>query len=86
MGGFLAQPARLYPHAFDKHGLFGRYPYLLPNLIAAIGIMLAILQGMIFLEETLVREEKEEGANGIADHHEQHDYHDHLDTINEQET
>jgi len=80
MGGFLAQPARLYPNVFDQDGIFGRYPYLLPNLIAAIGILLAILQGMIFLEETLVREEKPEGENGIEDHH---DYHDHLDTINE---
>lgn len=80
MGGFLAQPARLYPNTFDKDGLFGRYPYLLPNLVAAVGILLAILQGMIFLEETLVREEKPEEDNSIADHH---DHHDHLDTINE---
>ncbi|KAF7442778.1 major facilitator superfamily transporter [Pyrenophora tritici-repentis] len=80
MGGFLAQPAVYYPNVFDKDGLFGRYPYLLPNMVAAGGITLAIIQGMLFLEETLVREEKPEGENGIADHH---DYHDHLDTINE---
>ncbi|KAF1847814.1 MFS general substrate transporter [Cucurbitaria berberidis CBS 394.84] len=79
LGGFLAQPARLYPHLFPKDGVFGRYPYLLPNLVAAIGIVLAIIQGMVFLEETLVKEEKEE-ENGTADHH---DYHDHLGTINE---
>lgn len=78
IGGFLAQPATLYPHLFSKDGLFGRYPYLLPNLVAAIGIVIAIIQGMIFLEETLVFDEKEE--NDTADHHE---YHDHLDTINE---
>lgn len=78
MGGFLAQPAVFYPHAFAKDGIFGRYPYLLPNLVAAIGIVMAIIQGIFFLEETLVRQEKEE--NGHADHH---DYHDHLDTINE---
>lgn len=52
MGGFLAQPARFYPHAFAKDGLFGRYPYLLPNLVAAGGIFLAIIQGILFLEET----------------------------------
>ncbi|KAH7067914.1 major facilitator superfamily domain-containing protein [Paraphoma chrysanthemicola] len=68
MGGFLAQPAKFYPGAFAKDGLFARYPYLLPNLVAAVGILAAILQGMLFLEETLVREEKEE--NGIhQDHH-----------------
>ncbi|KAH7071144.1 major facilitator superfamily domain-containing protein [Paraphoma chrysanthemicola] len=68
MGGFLAQPAKFYPGTFAKDGLFARYPYLLPNLVAAVGILAAILQGMLFLEETLVREEKEE--NGIyQDHH-----------------
>jgi hypothetical protein len=68
MGGFLAQPAVLYPHLFSKDGLFGRYPYLLPNLVAAIGIVLAIIQGMLFLKETLVREEKTEGStNGHQD-------------------
>jgi MFS family permease len=70
MGGFLAQPARLYPGTFAADGIFARYPYLLPNLVAAIGILAAILQGMLFLEETLVREEKEEENGGIhEDHH-----------------
>ena len=79
MGGFLAQPSKFYPHVFPEDGIFGRYPYLLPNLVAAIGIVLAILQGMLFLEETLVREDKE-NESSVIDHHE---YHDHLDTINE---
>ncbi|CAI6305207.1 unnamed protein product [Periconia digitata] len=52
MGGFLAQPAKYYPNTFSEDGLFGRYPYLLPNLVAAGGIVLAIIQGMLFLEET----------------------------------
>lgn len=70
MGGFLVQPAKFYPGAFSKDGIFAKYPYLLPNLVAAIGILAAILQGMLFLEETLVREEKEE-ENGCIhqDHH-----------------
>jgi len=78
MGGYLAQPAKFYPHLVPEDSVFGRYPYLLPNLAAAIGIVLAIIQGMLFLEETLVRDEKE-GENSVADH----DYHDHLDTISE---
>ncbi|KAF3054077.1 hypothetical protein E8E11_011284 [Didymella keratinophila] len=57
MGGFLAQPAVFYPNVFAKDGIFGKYPYLLPNLVAAVGIVLAIIQGCFFLEETLVREE-----------------------------
>lgn len=52
MGGFLARPAKLYPNVFDKEGIFGQYPYLLPNLVAAIGIICAIIQGMLFLDET----------------------------------
>ncbi|PVI04380.1 MFS general substrate transporter [Periconia macrospinosa] len=52
MGGFLAQPAKYYPNTFSEDGIFGRYPYLLPNLVAALGILLAIIQGMLFLEET----------------------------------
>lgn len=52
MGGFLAQPARFYPSLFPADGLFGRYPYLLPNLVAVAVIVLAVLQGIFFLEET----------------------------------
>lgn len=66
MGGFLAQPAVFYPNAFAKDGLFGRYPYLLPNLVAAIGIVLAIIQGMFFLKETLVRVEEPDQNGGIT--------------------
>jgi MFS family permease len=70
MGGFLAQPAIYYPGAFSQDGIFAKYPYLLPNLVAAVGILAAILQGMLFLEETLVREEPEEENGGIhQDHH-----------------
>lgn len=52
MGGFLAQPATFYPSLFPADGLFGRYPYLLPNLVSVVIIVLAIAQGMLFLEET----------------------------------
>ena len=31
MGGFLAQPAYWYPRFFSEDGLFGRYPFLLPD-------------------------------------------------------
>lgn len=66
MGGFLAQPAVFYPSVFAKDGLFGKYPYLLPNLVAAIGIVLAIIQGVFFLKETLVREEEPDQNGGIT--------------------
>lgn len=52
MGGYLAQPSRYYPALFPANGLFGQYPYLLPNLVAVGFIFLAIVQGYFFLKET----------------------------------
>ncbi|KAJ9622219.1 hypothetical protein H2204_011567 [Knufia peltigerae] len=52
LGGFTAQPAKFYPHLFSPEGLFGEYPYLLPNLVAVVAILIAMLQGWLFLEET----------------------------------
>ncbi|RYO82766.1 hypothetical protein DL762_006430 [Monosporascus cannonballus] len=71
MGGFLAQPAQFYPSLFPADGIFGRYPYLLPNLVSVVVIVLAIIQGIFFLGETNPREKKpiEEHAveDGITD-------------------
>jgi len=68
MGGFLAQPAQFYPDIFPEDGLFGRYPYLLPNLVAMIAVILAIIQGFFFLEETNPRTANRSGrdADGRA--------------------
>lgn len=52
MGGYLAQPAKFYPAVFSEDGLFGRYPYLLPNLVAVAVVVIAVVQGIIFLDET----------------------------------
>lgn len=52
LGGFTAQPAKFYPHLFSPDGLFGEYPYLLPNLVAVVAILIAMLQGWLLLEET----------------------------------
>lgn len=60
MGGFLAQPAKFYPDYFSEDGLFGRYPYLLPNLVAVVVIVLAVIQGIIFLDETNPRFKKQQ--------------------------
>ncbi|KAJ4346460.1 uncharacterized protein N0V89_010389 [Didymosphaeria variabile] len=66
MGGFLAQPAKYYPGTFSEDGIFGRYPYLLPNVVAALGIVLAIVQGILFLEETLPEQEEPEETTQAA--------------------
>ncbi|KAK8121618.1 hypothetical protein PG984_010288 [Apiospora sp. TS-2023a] len=63
MGGFLAQPARFYPDLFPADGLFGRYPYLLPNLVAVVVVVLAIIQGIFFLEETNPRSARGGGGS-----------------------
>lgn len=52
LGGFTAQPARFHPHLFSPDGLFGHYPYLLPNLVAVGAIVIALILGWLFLEET----------------------------------
>ncbi|EXF74745.1 major facilitator superfamily transporter [Colletotrichum fioriniae PJ7] len=64
MGGFLAQPAVYYPSVFSQDGVFGRNPYLLPNLVSMAAISLAVLQGAFFLEETLELEEDDDLHNG----------------------
>ncbi|XP_044483326.1 probable peptide/nitrate transporter At3g43790 isoform X2 [Mangifera indica] len=44
IGGFLAQPAKLYPSVFSEDSIFGRYPYFLPCLtisVYAVGVLIA---------------------------------------------
>jgi hypothetical protein len=53
LGGFLSEPAKNYPNYFDKNGLFGRYPFLLPNLICSVMFFIAVFFGVFFVEETL---------------------------------
>ncbi|KAF1996427.1 MFS general substrate transporter [Amniculicola lignicola CBS 123094] len=69
MGGYLAQPAHYYPTVFSKDGIFGRYPYLLPNLVAVVCILLAILQGVFFLEETspAYQQQQQDHQHAISD-------------------
>lgn len=74
MGGFLAQPARFYPDLFPADGLFGRYPYLLPNLVAVVVVVLAIIQGIFFLEETNPRSAREAAAAADLAAAREHEY------------
>ena len=52
LGGFTAQPAHFYPELFDPDGLFGKFPYLLPNLVAVGVILVAMTLGGFLLKET----------------------------------
>jgi hypothetical protein len=52
MGGYLSQPAETWP--IFKDTLFEKFPYLLPNAVAAGYIVIAIAVGVMFLKETYV--------------------------------
>lgn len=52
IGGTFADPHEYYPRVFPKHGLFGRFPYLLPNLICAGLLLVSIVLGYFLLDET----------------------------------
>lgn len=50
LGGLLARPATVF--SFFKGTLFERYPFLLPNLVCACIVVLSLIVGFLFLEET----------------------------------
>eukprot|EP00752_Nemacystus_decipiens_P004106 g3756.t1 len=52
VGGLLAQPALHFPGVFPTTGLFGRYPFLLPNLVGAVMSLLALLLVIVYIPET----------------------------------
>lgn len=52
IGGFFANPTASLPSLFSQSGLFGVFPYLLPNLICAILLLMSIVFGYFLLVET----------------------------------
>lgn len=52
IGGTFADPSHTWSGIFSEHGLFGRFPYLLPNLLCAGMLLFSILLGYFLLEET----------------------------------
>ncbi|KAF2099504.1 MFS general substrate transporter, partial [Rhizodiscina lignyota] len=52
LGGTLADPVRNYPGIFQPGTIFDRFPYLLPNLVCAGVVVLGLIVGLLFLEET----------------------------------
>ncbi|KAL2869947.1 major facilitator superfamily domain-containing protein [Aspergillus lucknowensis] len=52
IGGLLAKPAESYPSIFPRDGLFGRYKYLLPNLVCSFFLLGSIFFAWLFLQET----------------------------------
>ncbi|ORY02950.1 MFS multidrug transporter-like protein [Clohesyomyces aquaticus] len=52
IGGCFSEPAENFPSLFSSSGLFGQFPYLLPNIICAALLVVAIIAGYILLDET----------------------------------
>ncbi|KAI9804840.1 MAG: hypothetical protein M1825_001209 [Sarcosagium campestre] len=52
IGGTCANPAETFPSLFSSSGLFGHFPYLLPNIICAGLLVISIALGYFLLEET----------------------------------
>ncbi|KAI1491973.1 major facilitator superfamily domain-containing protein [Biscogniauxia mediterranea] len=52
IGGALARPCISYPSLFPPGSIWDRYPYLLPNLFSAFVVLIGVINGILFLEET----------------------------------
>ncbi|POS87204.1 hypothetical protein EPUL_003335 [Erysiphe pulchra] len=52
IGGTFVDPSISFPCIFSPHGIFAKFPYLLSNLICASILIISIITGYIFLEET----------------------------------
>lgn len=52
IGGLLSKPAESYPSLFPVDGLFGKFPYLLPNLVCSVLLLLSIIGSWLYLQET----------------------------------
>ncbi|RAH76409.1 permease of the major facilitator superfamily [Aspergillus japonicus CBS 114.51] len=52
IGGLLAKPAEGYPTFFSQNGLFGIFPFLLPNLVCSALLLCSIMFCWLLLKET----------------------------------
>ncbi|KAL8925420.1 MAG: hypothetical protein Q9208_003512 [Pyrenodesmia sp. 3 TL-2023] len=52
IGGLTARPVVSMPEVFSPSGIFGKFPFLLPNLICAALLLVSIGLGYLFLIET----------------------------------
>ncbi|KQJ92423.1 protein ZINC INDUCED FACILITATOR-LIKE 1 [Brachypodium distachyon] len=57
IGGYLAQPAKQYPHIFHEKSTFGRFPFLLPCLCISVFATFALIT-CIWLPESLHKHNK----------------------------
>jgi MFS family permease len=53
LGGALASPATTMPQIFGKNKFLRAYPYALPNLVNGVFFSIGIIEGFLFLKESL---------------------------------
>ncbi|XP_074642716.1 uncharacterized protein LOC141899965 isoform X2 [Tubulanus polymorphus] len=52
ISGFLATPVEKYPDSFDKNGIFGMFPFLLPCIVGCAMLIFTTIIVYIYLPET----------------------------------
>lgn len=52
IGGLLADPVSSWPAIFSESSIFRHFPYLLPNLVCTVVVLLSLATGILLLEET----------------------------------
>ncbi|KAH3760361.1 transporter, major facilitator subfamily protein [Pelomyxa schiedti] len=57
LGGLTARPATKLPSVFSPDGLFGKFPYLLPNLIVSVFIIASFVLAVLFIKENPPRQQ-----------------------------
>ncbi|PYH46678.1 MFS transporter [Aspergillus saccharolyticus JOP 1030-1] len=65
IGGLLAKPAEGYPYLFSQIGLFGKFPFLLPNLVCSALLLCSIIFSWFLLKETHPDMHVRSGADNI---------------------
>lgn len=63
LGGALARPHISYPVLFPAGSIFEKFPYLLPNLVCTSVVIIGVVVGILFLEETSIdkRDQRDRG-------------------------
>lgn len=59
VGGYLANPCKLYPGVFSCDGFFNDFPYMLPSFIAFLICIGAFIIDLVWLPETLYKKKEE---------------------------
>ena len=73
IGGYFATPVQNFPGMFSEHGIFAKFPYLLPNLICVGLMVVSIIAGYLCLHET--HPDMQPGSRRSEDDLEQHAFH-----------